>query len=148
MVRKYFTFPGFKYKAVTLSYDDGVRQDKRLISIMQQHGLKGTFNINGGLFSSELSDVQKGRMTPDEAYALYTSSGMEVAIHGYKHIHLAHVDSAIATYEIINDRIELERMFDTVIKGMAYAFGNYNDSVVDILKKDVVVHLIAEFFIL
>ena len=134
MIRKYFTFPGFKYKAVTLSYDDGVRQDKRLISIMKQHGLKGTFNINGGLFSNELSDIEKGRMTPDEAYELYTGSGMEVAIHGYKHIHLTHVDSAIATYEVINDRIELERMFDTVIKGMAYAFGNYNDSVVDILK--------------
>ena len=135
MVRKYFTFPGFKYKAVTLSYDDGVRQDKRLISIMKQYGLKGTFNINGGLFSNELSDVQKGRMTSDEAYELYTSSGMEVAIHGYKHIHLANVDSAIATYEVVNDRVELERMFDTVIKGMAYAFGNYSDSVVDILKK-------------
>ena len=135
MTRKYFMFPGFKYKAVTLSYDDGVRQDKRLISIMQQYGLKGTFNINSGLFSDEQSEVERGRMTPDEAYALYTASGMEVASHGYKHLHLANIDTAIATYDVINDRVELERLFDTVIKGMAYAFGNYSDSVVDILKK-------------
>ena len=39
-------FPGGKSKALTLSYDDGVRQDKRLLQIMKQHGLKGTFNIN------------------------------------------------------------------------------------------------------
>ena len=51
MNKAYIRFPGFKLKAVTLSYDDGVRQDKRLISIMQKYGLKGTFNINAGLFN-------------------------------------------------------------------------------------------------
>ena len=34
---KYIRFPGFKFKALTLSYDDGVRQDKRLISIMKKN---------------------------------------------------------------------------------------------------------------
>jgi peptidoglycan/xylan/chitin deacetylase (PgdA/CDA1 family) len=130
MTRKYFMFPGFKRMAVTLSYDDAVKQDKRLISIMQQHGLKGTFNVNSGLLSGN-----GNHMTADEAYALYTGSGMEVAVHGYKHLHLANVDSAIATYDVINDRVELERLFDTVVKGLAYAYGNYSDDVVDILKK-------------
>ena len=81
MTRKYFIFPGFKRMAVTLSYDDAVKQDKRLISIMQQHGLKGTFNVNSGLLSGN-----GNHMTADEAYALYTGSGMEVAVHGYKHL--------------------------------------------------------------
>ena len=128
MTRKYFMFPGFKRMAVTLSYDDAVKQDRRLISIMKQHGLKGTFNVNAGLLSGN-----GNHMTLDEAYALYTGSGMEVAAHGYKHLHLANVDSAIATYDVINDRVELEKLFDTVVKGMAYAYGNYSDSVVDIL---------------
>ena len=35
-----------KTKVLTLSYDDGVVQDIRLIKIMNEHGLKGTFNIN------------------------------------------------------------------------------------------------------
>ena len=135
MTRKYFMFPGFKCMAVTLSYDDGVRQDKRLISIMKKNGLKGTFNINSGLFSNEPSDVEKGHMMLEEAYELYTSSGMEVAAHGAKHLHLANIDSATATYDVISDRVELERIFDTVIKGMAYAFGNYSDSVIEILQK-------------
>ena len=38
MDRVFMYFPGFKAKAVTLSYDDGVRQDKRLISIMKENG--------------------------------------------------------------------------------------------------------------
>lgn len=32
--------------ALTLSYDDGVEQDRRLMQIMDAHGLKGTFNLN------------------------------------------------------------------------------------------------------
>ena len=39
-------FPGKKRKVLTLSYDDGVEQDIRLVEIMKKHGLKGTFNIN------------------------------------------------------------------------------------------------------
>ena len=43
-------FPETKRKVLTLSYDDGVEQDIRLVEIMKKHGLKGTFNISAGLF--------------------------------------------------------------------------------------------------
>mgnify|MGYP000794294821 CR=1 FL=1 len=46
-------FPGGKKKALTLSYDDGVEQDIRLIDIMKANGLKGTFNLNSGLYAKE-----------------------------------------------------------------------------------------------
>ena len=49
----FMRFPGGKVKALTLSYDDGVEQDVRLIDIMQKHGLKGTFNLNSGLYAAE-----------------------------------------------------------------------------------------------
>ena len=126
-------FPGFKDKAVTLSYDDGVAQDKRLISIMSKYGLKGTFNINSGMFGRE-STGTSGRMTAEEAVRLYTESGNEVAVHGYKHISLADVDSAVALNDIIEDRKNLETLFGRVIKGMAYANGSYNDRVVEQLR--------------
>ena len=51
MNRNVMRWPGFLRKAVTLSYDDGVVFDKRLISIMDKYGLKGTFNINSGAFA-------------------------------------------------------------------------------------------------
>jgi hypothetical protein len=42
-------FPNGLSKALTLSYDDGVEQDIRLVGIMNKYGLKGTFNLSGGL---------------------------------------------------------------------------------------------------
>ena len=134
MVNAYIRFPDFKRKALTLSYDDGVRQDKRLIAIMKKHGLKGTFNINAGCFGTKYEGIEKGRMTIDEALELYIPSGMEVAIHGYKHLSLSRVDSAMATNDVCTDRKELERIFGRIIKGMAYANGAYSDEVVEMLK--------------
>ena len=66
MSRLFMRFPGFKPKALTLSYDDGVRQDKRLIAIMQKYGLKGTFNLNGGLFAESFNGETKGKMTKED----------------------------------------------------------------------------------
>ena len=107
-MNKYVRFPDFKSKALTLSYDDGVRQDKRLITIMQKYGLKGTFNINGGLFGDKYEGVEKGRMTKEEALDLYLPSGMEVAIHGYRHLSLSSVDTSLALDDVITDRKALE----------------------------------------
>ncbi|MEO6053309.1 MAG: polysaccharide deacetylase family protein [Chthoniobacterales bacterium] len=39
-------FPGGKRKAVTLSYDDGVRQDRKFVEILKRHGVKSTFHLN------------------------------------------------------------------------------------------------------
>ena len=133
MARRFLLFPGFRNKAVTLSYDDGVAQDKRLIAIMQKYGLKGTFNVNGGLFGSTPT-ADKGRMTEREAVELYTSSGNEVAIHGYLHLSLAEVDGAAAVNDVIEDRKKLEKLFGRVVKGMAYPNGSVSDGVVEILK--------------
>ena len=135
MNQTYIRFPQFKSKAVTLSYDDGVRQDKKLVEIMKKNGLKGTFNINAGLFESSYNGVEKGRMTLEEALSLYIPSGMEVAIHGYKHTSLSLIDSALAVNDVVTDRKELENAFGCIIKGMAYANGAYNDNVVEILKQ-------------
>ncbi|MBQ7912888.1 MAG: polysaccharide deacetylase family protein [Clostridia bacterium] len=130
MIRSQMRFPGFKRKAVTLSYDDGVAQDKRLVQIMQKNGLKGTFNINSGLLPKESG----WHMTAAEALELYTNSGMEVAVHGQYHLSLANVDSAVATNDVLQDRLALENLFGCLVKGMAYANGSYNDEVVGILK--------------
>lgn len=135
MNQAYIRFPQFKNKALTLSYDDGVRQDKRLIEIMKRHGLKGTFNINSGLFAKEWDGKStSGRMTAQEALDLYLPSGMEVAAHGYKHLSLANVCGELAINDVLTDRKELERLFGRIIGGMAYANGSYDDDTVDALK--------------
>ncbi len=124
-------FPGFKRRAVTLSFDDGVIYDERLIEIMQKNGLRGTFNINSGLFAK---DENTRRLTKEQALKLYSGSGMEVAVHGEKHLTLTEVLPTAAITDVLNDRLKLEEMFGTIINGMAYPNGPFNDKVIEILK--------------
>ena len=127
----YMRFPGGRSKAVTLSYDDGTGTDRKLIEIMSKNGLKGTFNVNSGYFGSQPGG---GKLTASEALELYTSTGNEMAVHGYKHLNLTELDSAVATNDVLKDRIELEKLSGAPVRGMAYAYGSYNDSVVEILR--------------
>ena len=126
-----------KRKVLTLSYDDGVAQDIRLVEIMKKYGIKGTFNINSGLYMNEEEERKemKGRMKLSEAKDLYLSSGNEVAIHALTHPFLETLDSTEVIYEIAEDRRRIEKEFGVIARGMAYPFGTYSDEVVDILDK-------------
>ena len=124
-------FPNFRKKALTLSYDDAVRADKRLIEIMDKHGLKGTFNINGGLFVEEATGRKAAKK---DTLALFQNTHHEIAIHGYKHPSLAELEKDLIAYDIIKDREALEELFGRVIKGMAYPNGSIDDRVVEILR--------------
>lgn len=124
-----------KLKVITLSYDDGVVQDIRLIKIMDKYGLKGTFNINSALYLDEDAQREKyyGRMKLSEAKELYINSGHEVAVHAYTHPFLEMLDSTEVVYEIIEDRKAIEKDYGVIARGMAYPFGTYSDEVVDVL---------------
>ena len=126
-----------KIKVLTLSYDDGVVQDIRLIEIMNKHGLKGTFNINSGCYLPEDAVREKfyGRMKLSEAQKLYINSGHEIAVHALTHPFLEKLDTAEIIYEITEDRRAIERDYGTITRGMAYPFGTYSDKVVDILER-------------
>lgn len=126
-----------KLKVLTLSYDDGVVQDIRLIEILNKYGIKATFNINSALYLAEDAQREKyyGRMKLSEAKALYTDSGHEVAVHAYTHPFLERLDTSEMIYEIVEDRKAIERDYGTLARGMAYPFGTYSDTVVDVLDK-------------
>lgn len=134
----FMRFPGGVYKAVTLSYDDGVEQDIRFMEIINKYGLKCTFNINGGCFAPEGKVYETGRihrrMTKNACVELYKNSGHEVAVHGYTHPWLEKLSPANVAYEIIKDREELENTFGGIIRGMAYPYGTFSDDVVRVLE--------------
>jgi peptidoglycan/xylan/chitin deacetylase (PgdA/CDA1 family) len=127
-------FPEGKAKAFTMSYDDGVYQDIRLIEIMNKHGLKGTFNINGGLISSQ--DATKGyqRLSEKQIRELYLPNGHEVALHTYTHPTLVDLPIERITYEYLKDKERLEEVTGTIIRGSAYPNSRYNDKVLAALK--------------
>ncbi len=128
---KYIRFPGGKPKAFTLSYDDGVKADLRLLSIMQKYGLKGTFNLNSRLFDCE---NWHGRMDEAETFNAFNDSGQEVALHGARHIFLNKVPLPEAIREVVDNRQYLESKFGRIIRGMAYAYNGFNEDIKRVLK--------------
>lgn len=129
---KYMRFPEGKEKAVTFSYDDGVKADKKLIKIFNDYNLKGTFNLNNRLFDCE---NWHGRMDEEETYKTFSDCGHEIAIHGARHIFLNKVPLPEAVNEILSCRLYLENKFGRIVRGMAYAYNGYNDEIVNTLKK-------------
>ena len=131
-------FPGGRPKALTLSYDDGVEQDEKLIEIAEKHGLKGTFNLNSGCFPPEDVTWEPGtihrRMPLNRLKEVYAKSSWEIAAHAYTHASLVGLPANVAADEVLQDRKRLEEIFGTVIRGFAYPFGGYDDQSVAVLK--------------
>ena len=119
----FMRFPGGLDRALTFSYDDGVLPDKRLVSIFKKYGLKATFNINSDTFSPDDPALpRKGtRLSAKEAVETY--EGMEVAVHGAIHPFWDQMPDAAATYDIIRDRNNLEKIFHQIIRGSAAPYG-------------------------
>ena len=134
----FMRFPGGVGKAFTLSYDDGVESDIRLCEIMKKHGLRGTFNINGGCFAKEGTTYPAGtvhrRMSLSQCIETYKDDAFEVALHGYKHPSFAQMPTGMTAYDVIKDREVLENAFGKVIRGLAYPNGSVNEEVVQTLK--------------
>ena len=131
-------FPEGKSKAFTMSYDDGVIQDRRLVAMMNQYGIKGTFNLNAGFLGrceravidgidTDITKIQK-----EEVTTLYQNH--EVANHGFTHLKVTDVGPEVVANQIIEDRKVLESLTDYICQGFAYPFGCYNDEAITTLK--------------
>ncbi|MBQ8961026.1 MAG: polysaccharide deacetylase family protein [Ruminococcus sp.] len=123
-----------KNKAVTLSYDDGVESDRRLVEILGRYGLKCTFNLNSGIMGPESCWEDNGvtirRMSPEGLPELYR--GHEIAVHCVTHANLLKLDDDSVRHEIMDDKAALEELFGCQIQGMAYPYGAYDQRIVRI----------------
>lgn len=117
----YNCFPGGKAKALTMSYDDGKQQDKRLLDIFNKYGIKGTFNLNYGLME------QKERLDREQIASLY--SGHEIATHTMTHPTISRCPLTCVAQEILEDRKGLEKLAGYVVRGHAYPNGSYNKEI-------------------
>lgn len=131
-------FPGGKSKAFTLSYDDGVIQDRRLAELLRQYGLKCTFNLGSGLLghtetgrAPDGREVDVSKVSPEEAPEVYRAH--EIAGHGLYHSALDTIGTPLAMYEIIEDKRRLEQLAGRPLKMFAYPFGLYDDQVIRML---------------
>ena len=131
MLNHYFMrFPGFTKKALTLSYDDGNVEDIRLVEIMNRYGIKGTFNLNSSAYTEGVQLYHHPRLDRQAIMDLLKDSPHEIAIHGYYHPFMEQLPQGTAAWQIVKDRENLEQMFDTIVRGMAYPMGTYDDQVI------------------
>ena len=121
-----FLYPEGKIKALTMSYDDGVVQDRRLIALFNTHGIKGSFHINAGILD------QGNRVSSSEVETLY--AGHEVSCHTFTHPFLERVPRTEIAREIFEDRKRLEELCGYPVVGMSYPMGTWNDEVINIAK--------------
>ena len=112
--------------------------DLDAVLAMRENGVKGTFNLNSGLYAPEGTVYPAGqvhrRMTERQCLAAYAGSDIEVAVHASTHAFLEAVPTATAMMEVISDRAALEKAYGCIVRGMAYPFGTLSDDVVEILR--------------
>ena len=114
---RFLRFPDGKFKAVTFSYDDGCRADIRLSKLFSSYGLKGTFNLNSNWLGKTSEDW---RLTADEINEHIISKGHEIAVHGAEHKANGNIRPIEGILDVSKCRVELENIFDMIIRGMAY----------------------------
>ncbi len=126
MLKIYKAFPGGKHKVLTMSYDDGKNSDRKLVSIFNKYGIKGTFNVNSGLVKDDI------RINPEEWPELY--KGHEVAAHTLTHPTIDRCPTSEVIEEVLDDRKFIEKIMHYPVRGLAYPNGSYSPRVERILE--------------
>ena len=125
MNKVYCCFPGGKHKALTMSYDDGKVQDRRLIDIFNRNGIKGTFHLNSGYWD------QEARIHPGEIPSLY--AGHEIACHTVTHPTIARCPLPEVAHEVLADRVALEQLAGYPVRGLSYPNGSLSEEIEKLL---------------
>lgn len=125
MHKTYYCFPEGKHKVLTMSYDDGKLEDKRLVEIFNKHGIKGTFHINGGLFENP------ERLDKEVVSSLYM--GHEIACHTLTHPTIERCPREFIVKQILEDREILEDIVGFPVRGLSYPNGSYNEEIKKVL---------------
>mgnify|MGYP000413655474 FL=1 len=107
----YTCFPGGKHKVLTMSYDDGKLEDRRLVSIFNKYGIKGTFHLNSGL-------EMDTRIPTSEYQELY--KGHEVSCHTLTHPTIARCPMEQVVSQVLDDRKNLEAIMGYPVRGLSY----------------------------
>ena len=131
-----------KKKAVTLSFDDGVTQDIRLIEILDKYGLKCTFNLNSGFLGLNGTLDRNGRtvrhdkISADKIAKVYKNH--EIAVHTITHPNLTGLEADEIIKQVEEDRKRLSQLCGYEVVSMAYPCGGVNndDRVAEIIRNN------------
>lgn len=120
----YVCFPGGKHKVLTMSYDDGMIFDRRLVEIFNKNGIRGTFHLNSGLKGPE-------RIPCEEWKDLY--AGHEISCHTVLHPTINRSPIEHVALQVLEDRRALERVIGYPVRGMSYPNGSWSREITELL---------------
>ena len=133
-------------KFFTLSFDDGITQDLRIIEILQKYDVKCiAFNINTGLYGANWEWVGQAIGDPSIPHLRFTEEelrtgiydGYEVLVHTLNHPSLKNYDKSTAKLkkEIIKDADNIESITGVRPIGMAWPGGDteYTDKTIELV---------------
>lgn len=131
-------YPNGKLKAFNVTYDDGVLQDIRFVSLLNKYHLKGTFNLNSLLMEDEFEWTHESgcpvkRISKDKAVSLYKVC--EIASHTLTHPYMDSLSESEIMHELQTDKANLEKLFNREIKGFALPFDYYSDLIEKCVKR-------------
>ena len=120
-------YPGGKYKCLTMSCDDGMKEDIRLVELFNRQGIKGTFHLNAG---SAQTDPNRIRLS-DFASVYF---GHEIACHTATHPTISRCPIPSVAEQIMQDRRALEAAAGYPVRGMSYPNGSHSPDIRELLR--------------
>lgn len=137
MAKKYFAW----------SFDDGLEQDRKIISTLKKYGMGATFHLNSGLFGEKTYEGRIGnlgmtempaaryeakkhhllpyvphfRIPEDELKDVYR--GFEIASHTVNHVNMGKCSEEERVRQVKEDVRRLSEIFDQEVTGFAYPYG-------------------------
>ena len=134
-----WTYPNGKYKALIMSYDDGLVDDIALAQLFDRNGIIGTFHLNSGFLDTKAiwnegktNEVLQTYLSRDTLKHIFKDH--EIAVHGTYHKALVGLSDEEILEEINVDIENLTALSNNKISSMAYAFGSTNKKVADVIR--------------
>ena len=135
---------GTPKKYFTLSFDDGITQDLRIIEIMKKYNMDCiTFNINTGLYGANWTWVADALNSPGLSHLRFTKEelsggiydGFDVEVHTLMHGSLKNFSKRQVTREVAKDAENITAITGIRPIGMAYPGGDteYTESTIDVI---------------
>jgi len=117
-------------KPIVITFDDGYRDNfTNAFPIMQKYNFPGTVFMVSSYIDGD------GFLTTDQLKQLQTA-GWTIGGHTENHIDLSQVSNETAVQELKNSRSTLENLLGQPLKYMAYPFGGYNSSIMNLTQAD------------
>jgi len=132
---------GFPEKPFIITFDDGYLDNfHNMLPLTEKYGFKGVLFLLGdfsadGNFWDVGEDVEANRLMTTEQKQAFVDCGWEIGAHTMRHPRLTELNIEEVRLEITKSRKCIEQKLQTTVISFAYPFGNYDDSVKDLVKQ-------------